>query len=68
MGEITNTRGMSQFADGGIVGTQAVRLQRQPFTKWAAIDSNCQYDKSQIRPECLPFQQLVLGFLRPPRR
>ena len=34
--EITNTRGMSQFADGGIVG-QALRVFREPCTKWGPI-------------------------------
>ncbi|MBL6646061.1 MAG: cryptochrome/photolyase family protein [Flavobacteriales bacterium] len=42
--EITNTRGMSQFADGGIVGTKPYGASANYMKKMGPYCSGCRYD------------------------
>lgn len=44
--EITNTRGMSQFADGGIVGTKPYISSANYIDKMSDYCAGCSYDKS----------------------
>ena len=44
--EITNTRGMSQFADGGIVGTKPYVSSANYIDKMSDYCGSCTYDKS----------------------
>ncbi|TAE23581.1 MAG: cryptochrome/photolyase family protein [Candidatus Kapaibacterium sp.] len=44
--EITNTRGMSQFADGGIVGTKPYISSANYIDKMSDYCGTCAYDKS----------------------
>ncbi len=70
--EITNTRGMSQFADGGIVGTKPYVASANYMDKMSNYCSHCHYDKSKRhnadssdtapkRPAC-PFNSLYWDF------
>jgi deoxyribodipyrimidine photolyase-related protein len=45
--EITNTRGMSQFADGGIVGTKPYLASANYMDKMSNYCAGCHYDKSK---------------------
>jgi deoxyribodipyrimidine photolyase-related protein len=45
--EITNTRGMSQFADGGIVGTKPYVSSASYIDKMSHYCSSCNYDKKK---------------------
>lgn len=45
--EITNTRGMSQFADGGIVGTKPYLGTANYINKMSDYCSTCTYDKTK---------------------
>ena len=45
--EITNTRGMSQFADGGIVGTKPYVSSSAYINKMSNYCSSCHYDHKQ---------------------
>ena len=62
--EITNTRGMSQFADGGIVG-QALRFVGQLHAKWGRIARPVLQAPRQNRGRRMPLQQPVLAFPLP---
>ncbi len=42
--EITNTRGMSQFADGGIVGTKPYAASANYMKKMGPYCNGCSYD------------------------
>jgi deoxyribodipyrimidine photolyase-related protein len=66
--EITNTRGMSQFADGGIVGTKPYAGSANYMDKMSNYCASCHYDKSKRheadsakRPAC-PFNSLYWDF------
>jgi deoxyribodipyrimidine photolyase-related protein len=61
--EITNTRGMSQFADGGIVGTKPYVSSANYIHKMSDYCSNCQYDKKKKYGEnACPFNSLYWDF------
>ncbi|MEN0006366.1 MAG: cryptochrome/photolyase family protein [Bacteroidota bacterium] len=61
--EITNTRGMSQFADGGIVGTKPYISSANYIHKMGDYCSNCQYDKKlKYGPNACPFNSLYWDF------
>jgi deoxyribodipyrimidine photolyase-related protein len=66
--EITNTRGMSQFADGGIVGTKPYVASANYMDKMSNYCADCHYDKSKRheadpkqRPAC-PLNSLYWDF------
>lgn len=61
--EITNTRGMSQFADGGIVGTKPYVSSAAYMDKMSHYCKGCYYDKSKkIGEKACPFNSLYWNF------
>ncbi|MFN4146070.1 MAG: cryptochrome/photolyase family protein [Runella sp.] len=61
--EITNTRGMSQFADGGIVGSKPYVSSANYIDKMSNYCATCFYDKKQkIGPKACPFNSLYWHF------
>ncbi len=61
--EITNTRGMSQFADGGIVGTKPYVSSANYVDKMSHYCKNCFYDKkAKTGPKACPFNSLYWHF------
>lgn len=61
--EITNTRGMSQYADGGIVGTKPYVSSANYIHKMSNYCKNCHYarDKKTGEKSC-PFNSLYWNF------
>lgn len=61
--EITNTRGMSQFADGGIVGTKPYTSSGAYINKMGHHCGTCFYDvKERTGPKACPFNALYWHF------
>lgn len=61
--EITNTRGMSQFADGGIVGTKPYVSSATYINKMSSYCTGCYYDKAKkIGEKACPFNSLYWNF------
>ena len=61
--EITNTRGMSQFADGGIVGTKPYVSSASYIHKMSSYCTGCYYDKAKKTGEkSCPFNSLYWNF------
>lgn len=61
--EITNTRGMSQFADGGIVGTKPYVSSAAYIHKMSNYCEGCFYDKSKkTGHNACPFNSLYWDF------
>lgn len=61
--EITNTRGMSQFADGGIVGTKPYVSSAAYINKMSSYCSGCYYDPSKkTGDKACPFNSLYWNF------
>lgn len=61
--EITNTRGMSQFADGGIVGTKPYVSSANYIHKMGDYCTNCAFDKDKKYGEnACPFNSLYWDF------
>ena len=61
--EITNTRGMSQFADGGIVGTKPYVSSANYIQKMSHYCKTCHYDhKKRVGEESCPFNSLYWHF------
>lgn len=61
--EITNTRGMSQFADGGIIGTKPYVASANYINKMSNYCSGCYYDKSEkVGDKACPFNSLYWHF------
>ncbi len=61
--EITNTRGMSQFADGGIVGTKPYVSSANYIDKMSHYCKNCFYKKKEKTGEgACPFNSLYWDF------
>jgi deoxyribodipyrimidine photolyase-related protein len=61
--EITNTRGMSQFADGGIVGSKPYVSSANYIHKMSDYCSGCYYDhKQKTGPRACPFNSLYWDF------
>lgn len=61
--EITNTRGMSQFADGGIVGTKPYVSSANYLDKMSNYCEGCYYDKkAKTGPRACPFNSLYWHF------
>ena len=62
--EITNTRGMSQFADGGIIATKPYVSSANYINKMSNYCSSCRYDHQQkIGESACPFNSLYWNFL-----
>jgi deoxyribodipyrimidine photolyase-related protein len=61
--EITNTRGMSQFADGGIVGTKPYVSSGAYISKMSHHCGTCYYDvNDRTGPRACPFNALYWHF------
>jgi deoxyribodipyrimidine photolyase-related protein len=61
--EITNTRGMSQFADGGIVGTKPYVSSASYIDKMSHYCGSCFYSKSKkTGDKACPFNSLYWNF------
>jgi deoxyribodipyrimidine photolyase-related protein len=61
--EITNTRGMSQFADGGIVGSKPYVSSASYIDKMSDYCQNCHYKKDlKIGEGACPFNSLYWNF------
>jgi deoxyribodipyrimidine photolyase-related protein len=61
--EITNTRGMSQYADGGITGSKPYTASANYINKMSNYCESCSYDKSQrSTPNACPFNSLYWDF------
>ncbi len=61
--EITNTRGMSQFADGGIVGTKPYVSSASYIDKMSHYCGNCYYKKAiKTGEKACPFNSLYWNF------
>jgi deoxyribodipyrimidine photolyase-related protein len=62
--EITNTRGMSQFADGGIVATKPYVSSANYIQKMGDYCSGCAYDhRAKTTDNACPFNALYWNFL-----
>lgn len=61
--EITNTRGMSQFADGGIVGTKPYVSSASYIDKMSHYCGSCFYNKNKkVGEKACPFNSLYWNF------
>jgi len=61
--EVTNTRGMSQFADGGIVGTKPYVSTANYIDKMSHYCGSCFYNKKEkIGEKSCPFNSLYWNF------
>lgn len=61
--EITNTRGMSQYADGGIVGSKPYVSSANYIDKMSDYCSSCFYDKNKkVGQKSCPFNSLYWHF------
>ena len=61
--EITNTRGMSQFADGGIVGTKPYVSSANYIQKMSNYCDTCHYNyKEKTGEKACPFNSLYWNF------
>ncbi len=61
--EVTNTRGMSQFADGGIVGTKPYVSSAAYMNKMSNYCEGCYYDKNKkVGDKACPFNSLYWNF------
>ena len=61
--EITNTRGMSQFADGGDIGTKPYVSSAAYIDKMSHYCKSCYYDKSKkVGDKACPFNSLYWNF------
>ena len=62
--EITNTRGMSQFADGGLVATKPYVSSGSYINKMSNYYSDCAYDvRKKTGENACPFNSLYWNFL-----
>ncbi|MCS6822556.1 MAG: cryptochrome/photolyase family protein [Microscillaceae bacterium] len=61
--EITNTRGMSQYADGGLVGSKPYVASANYMDKMSSYCQTCPYDKKKkIGKNSCPFNSLYWDF------
>jgi deoxyribodipyrimidine photolyase-related protein len=61
--ELPNTRGMSQFADGGIVGTKPYVSSATYINKMSGYCTGCYYDKAKKTGDrACPFNSLYWNF------
>jgi len=62
--ELPNTRGMSQFADNGIVGSKAYAASGNYVKKMSDYCSDCHYRVSETTtPNACPLNALYWGFM-----
>lgn len=61
--EITNTRGMSQFADGGIIASKPYVASAAYINKMSDYCKHCHYDyKKKVGDKACPFNSLYWNF------
>lgn len=61
--EITNTRGMSQFADGGIIGSKPYTSSASYIHKMSHYCGTCYYNKNlKVEDKACPFNSLYWHF------
>jgi deoxyribodipyrimidine photolyase-related protein len=61
--EITNTRGMSQYADGGIIGSKPYVASANYIDKMSHYCSTCFYDKAKkVGHKACPYNSLYWDF------
>ncbi len=62
--EITNTRGMSQYADGGLLSSKPYISSANYVNKMSSYCGNCKYDhKKKYGENACPFNSLYWNFL-----
>ena len=62
--EITNTRGMSQFADGGLIATKPYVSSANYIHKMSDYCTSCHYDrKKKVGKDACPFNSLYWHFI-----
>ena len=62
--EMPNTRGMSQFADGGVLGSKPYAASANYIHKMSDYCGNCRYDRTQKTGDSsCPFNSLYWEFL-----
>ena len=62
--EMPNTLGMSQFADGGLLGSKPYAASGNYISKMSDYCSGCRYDvKKKTGPDACPFNPLYWDFL-----
>lgn len=62
--ELPNTLGMSQFADGGLLGSKPYAASGNYINKMSDYCGNCRYDvKDRTGPDACPFNPLYWDFL-----
>ena len=62
--QITNTRGMSQFADGGKIATKPYVSSGSYINKMSNYCGDCHYNKSKkVEDDACPFNSLYWNFL-----
>ncbi len=62
--ELPNTLGMSQFADGGLLGSKPYAASGNYINKMSDYCSGCRYDvKKKTGPDACPFNYLYWDFL-----
>ncbi len=63
--EMPNTRGMSQFADGGLVATKPYSAGANYINKMSDYCGNCSYDhKQKVGANACPFNSLYWDFMQ----
>lgn len=63
--ELPNTRGMSQFADGGIIATKPYVASGNYLNKMSDYCQHCHYNvKNKVGPDACPFNSLYWHFLQ----
>lgn len=62
--ELPNTRGMSLFADGGLVATKAYSAGGNYINKMSDLCKGCHYNvKEKVTDDACPFNSLYWGFM-----
>lgn len=62
--ELPNTLGMSQFADGGLLGSKPYAASGNYINKMSDYCGGCRYDvKDRTGPDACPFNSLYWDFL-----
>ncbi|NNL16419.1 MAG: cryptochrome/photolyase family protein [Flavobacteriaceae bacterium] len=62
--QLPNTRGMSQFADGGLIATKPYVSSASYINKMSNYCANCEYNKKEkITENACPFNSLYWNFL-----
>ena len=62
--ELPNTLGMSQFGDGGLVGTKPYAASAAYINRMSDYCGHCRYDpKQRVGPDACPFNALYWDFM-----